>query len=43
MDNIELEIKNEALIEIAKLAVKRKTGARGSKIYNGKLLIDLNV
>ena len=29
MDNIELEIKNDALLEIANLAVKHKTGARG--------------
>jgi len=41
MDNIELEIKNEALIEIAKLAVLRKTGARGLRSIMEDLLVDL--
>ena len=41
MDNIELEIKNDALIEIANLAVKRKTGARGLRSIMEDLLIDL--
>ena len=41
MDNIELEIKNEALIEIAKLAVLRKTGARGIRSIMEDLLLDL--
>ena len=40
MDNIELEIKDEALIEIAKLAVKRKTGARGLRSIMENLLVD---
>ena len=41
MDNIDLEIKNDALIEIAKLAVKRKTGARGLRSIMEDLLVDL--
>jgi len=41
MDNIELEIKNEALNEIAKLAVLRKTGARGLRSIMEDLLVDL--
>ena len=41
MDNVELEIKNEALNEIAKLAVKRKTGARGLRSILEELLMDL--
>ena len=36
-----LEIKNEALIEIAKLAVHQKTGARGLRSIMEYLLIDL--
>ena len=41
MDNVELEIKNDALIEISKLAVERKTGARGLRSIMENLLIDL--
>jgi len=41
MDNIELEIKNEALLEIANLAVKHNTGARGLRSIMENLLIDL--
>ncbi|PPR44341.1 MAG: ATP-dependent Clp protease ATP-binding subunit ClpX [Alphaproteobacteria bacterium MarineAlpha5_Bin8] len=41
MDNVELEIKNEALLEIAKLAVKRKTGARGIRSIMEDLFMDL--
>ena len=41
MDNIELTIKNEALNEIAKLAVLRKTGARGLRSIMEDLLVDL--
>ena len=40
-DNIDLEIKNDALIEIAKLAVKRKTGARGLRSIMEDLFVDL--
>ena len=38
---IELEIKNEALLEISKLAVLRKTGARGLRSIMENLLVDL--
>ena len=41
MDNIELEIKNDALVEIAKLAVLRKTGARGLRSIMENVLMDL--
>ena len=41
MDNIELEIKNDALSEIANLAVKHNTGARGLRSIMENLLIDL--
>ena len=41
MDNISLEIKNEALDEIAKLAVLRNTGARGLRSIMEDLLVDL--
>ena len=40
MDNIELTIKNEALNEIAKLAVLRKTGARGLRSVIENILLD---
>ena len=41
MDGINLEIKQEALSQIAKLAVKQKTGARGLRSIIEDLLIDL--
>ena len=41
MDNISLEIKKDALEEIAKMAIKRKTGARGLRSIIENLLIDL--
>jgi len=41
MDNIELEIKNDALLEIANLAVKHNTGARGLRSIMENLLTDL--
>ena len=41
MDNVQLEIKDDALIEIAKLAVLRKTGARGLRSIMEDLLLDL--
>ena len=41
MDNIELEINDNALLEIAKLAVSYKTGARGLRSIMENLLIDL--
>ena len=41
MDEIKLEIKKDALKEIAGLAIKQKTGARGLRSIIEKLLIDL--
>ncbi len=41
MDSISLEIKNDALTEIAKLAVQQKTGARGLRTIIEGLLMDL--
>ena len=41
MDNIYLEIKKDALKEIAKMSIKRKTGARGLRSIIEDLLIDL--
>ena len=35
---LNLEIKSNALIEIAKLAVQRKTGATRFKIYYGRFI-----
>ena len=41
MDGIKLDIKNEALKEIAQLAIEQKTGARGLRSIIEKLLIEL--
>ena len=41
IENIELEFKNDALKEIASLAIKRKTGARGLRSIMENLLINL--
>ena len=41
MDGIKLDIKNEALKEIAQLAIEQQTGARGLRSIIEKLLIDL--
>ena len=41
MDGVNLEIKNDALKEIAKLAIEQKTGARGLRSILETLLIDL--
>ena len=41
MDEIKLEINKDALKEIANLAIKQKTGARGLRSIIEKLLIDL--
>ena len=41
MDGIKLDIKNEALKEIAQLAIEQNTGARGLRSIIEKLLIDL--
>ncbi len=41
MDGIKLDIKHDALKEIANLAIEQKTGARGLRSIIEKLLIDL--
>jgi ATP-dependent Clp protease ATP-binding subunit ClpX len=41
MDNIALTIKDDAIAEIAKLSIKRKTGARGLKSIIEKLMRDI--
>ncbi len=41
MDNVNLEFKNDALIQIAKLAISQKTGARGLRTIIENILIDL--
>ena len=41
MENVDLEFKNEGLQEIAKMAIKRKTGARGLRSIFEDLLLDL--
>ena len=41
MESVELEFKNDALKEIAKMAIKRKTGARGLRSIMEDLLMDL--
>ena len=41
MDGINLDIKSDALKEIANLAIQQKTGARGLRSIIEKLLIDL--
>ena len=40
IDGVELDFRNEALIEIAKKALKRKTGARGLRSIMEELLMD---
>ncbi|KAA3642678.1 MAG: ATP-dependent Clp protease ATP-binding subunit ClpX [Proteobacteria bacterium] len=41
MDNVELEIREDALNAIAKLAMKRKTGARGLRTIMEKSLLNI--
>ena len=41
MDGVKLNIKEDALREIAKMAVERKTGARGLRSIMENLLMDL--
>lgn len=41
MDNVELEIREDALNAIAKLAMKRKTGARGLRTIMEKALLNI--
>ncbi|KPH77127.1 ATP-dependent protease ATP-binding subunit ClpX [Oceanobacillus caeni] len=41
MDNVELEIDEEALIEVAKKAIERKTGARGLRSILEGIMLDV--
>ena len=41
LDNVELDIRDDALIAIAKQALKRKTGARGLRTIMEKALLDI--
>jgi ATP-dependent Clp protease ATP-binding subunit ClpX len=41
LDNVELDIRDDALIAIAKKALKRKTGARGLRTIMEKALLDI--
>jgi ATP-dependent Clp protease ATP-binding subunit ClpX len=41
MDGIDLEIRADAILEIANLSVKQKTGARGLRSIMERLLVDL--
>ncbi|MBR3501691.1 MAG: ATP-dependent Clp protease ATP-binding subunit ClpX, partial [Alphaproteobacteria bacterium] len=40
MDNVKLTITNKALLSIAKLAIKRKTGARGLRAIMEEILME---
>jgi len=41
LDNVELEFEEDALIEIAKLAIERKTGARGLRSIIEGIMLDV--
>ncbi len=41
MENVDLEIREDALLEIAKKAIKRKSGARGLRSIMENILLDL--
>ncbi|HHW37628.1 MAG TPA: ATP-dependent protease ATP-binding subunit ClpX [Bacillales bacterium] len=41
LDNVELEFENEALMEIAKRAIERKTGARGLRSIIEGIMLDV--
>ena len=41
LDNVELDIRDDALVSIAKKALKRKTGARGLRTIMEKALLDI--
>ena len=41
MDNVTLEFTDEALLEIAKLALERKTGARGLRSILEDVMLDI--
>ena len=40
MDNVKLTLTKEALLEVAKLAIKRKTGARGLRAIMEEILME---
>ena len=41
MEKVDLEIRNDALLEIAKKAIERKSGARGLRSIMENILLDL--
>ena len=41
MDGVELEFDDEAVVEIAKKAIERKTGARGLRAILEELMLDI--
>ena len=41
MDDVDIEFRDEALKEVAKLAIKRKTGARGLRAVLENILLDI--
>ena len=41
MEKVDLEIRNDALLEIAKKAIDRKSGARGLRSIMENILLDL--
>ena len=41
MENVDLEIRDDALLEIAKKAIERKSGARGLRSIMENILLDL--
>lgn len=41
MDDVELEFEEEALVEIAKSAMERKTGARGLRSIIESIMLDI--
>jgi ATP-dependent Clp protease ATP-binding subunit ClpX len=41
MDGVDLSFKDEALVELARMAIKRKTGARGLRAEMEKLMTDI--
>ena len=41
MENVDLEIREDALLEIAKKAIERKSGARGLRSIMENILLDL--
>ena len=41
MDKVELKFTKEALLEISKMAISKKTGARGLRAIMEKLLLDV--